>query len=47
MEFLIANLFMVLKKARCELNRKVLADMAISDPSGFAALVGCAREALA
>jgi large subunit ribosomal protein L20 len=36
-----------LKKAQCELNRKVLADMAISDPSGFAAIVGYAKEALA
>ena len=34
-------------KARCELDRKVLADMAISDPVGFAAIVGHAREALA
>lgn len=36
-----------LKKARCELDRKVLADMAIHDPSSFAAVVGCARQALA
>lgn len=36
-----------LKKARCELNRKVLADMAISDPKGFSVVVGCAKEALA
>ena len=36
-----------LKLARCELDRKILADMAISDPTGFAAIVGCAREALA
>lgn len=36
-----------LKKARCELNRKVLAELAISDPSGFAAIVGHAKEALA
>lgn len=35
-----------LKKARCELNRKVLAEMAISDPTGFAAIVGHAKEAL-
>ena len=35
-----------LKKARCELNRKVLADLAISDPTGFAAIVGYAKEAL-
>ncbi len=36
-----------LKIARCELNRKVLAELAISDPTGFAAVVGCAKEALA
>lgn len=36
-----------LKKARCELDRKVLADMAIHDPASFAAVVGFAREALA
>lgn len=36
-----------LKEARCELDRKMLADMAIRDPEGFAAVVGCAKEALA
>lgn len=36
-----------LKKARCELDRKVLADMAIRDPSSFAAVAGCAKQALA
>jgi large subunit ribosomal protein L20 len=36
-----------LKKARCELDRKMLADMAIRDPSGFAAVIGQAKEALA
>ncbi len=36
-----------LKKAGCELNRKILAEMAISDPTGFAAVVGQAKEALA
>jgi large subunit ribosomal protein L20 len=35
-----------LKKARCELDRKVLADMAIRDPSSFAAVVSRAKEAL-
>lgn len=35
-----------LKKARCELDRKILADMALRDPSGFAAVVGLAKEAL-
>ena len=36
-----------LKKARCELDRKMLADMAIRDPHSFTAVVGHAREALA
>lgn len=36
-----------LKIARCELDRKVLAEMAIRDPSGFAAVAGRAKEALA
>lgn len=36
-----------LKQARCELDRKILADMAIQDPLGFAAVVGRAKEALA
>lgn len=35
-----------LKKARCELNRKVLADLAIKDPNSFAAVVQRAKEAL-
>jgi len=35
-----------LKKARCELDRKVLAEMAIHDPNSFAAVVGRAKEAL-
>lgn len=35
-----------LKKARCELDRKMLADMAIRDPSAFAAVVGFAKGAL-
>lgn len=35
-----------LKIARCELNRKMLADMAIRDPNSFAAVVGFAKEAL-
>lgn len=34
-------------KARCELNRKMLADMAIRDPNSFAAVVVRAKEALA
>lgn len=35
-----------LKKAKCELDRKVLAEMAIHDPSGFAAVAGDAKKAL-
>lgn len=35
-----------LKKAKCELDRKILSDMAIEDPQGFAAVVGFAKEAL-
>ena len=36
-----------LERARCELNRKVLADLAIHDPEGFSAVVNTAKEALA
>ena len=36
-----------LKKSRCELDRKMLADMAISDPDGFRQVVSRAKEALA
>lgn len=35
-----------LKKAGCLLDRKMLADMAIRDPSSFAAVVGQAKAAL-
>ena len=35
-----------LKKAGIELNRKVLADMALADAAGFNALVGQAKSAL-
>lgn len=35
-----------LKKARCELNRKMLSDIAIRDPNGFAAIATCAKEFL-
>ena len=35
-----------LKKAGVELDRKVLADMAVNDPKAFAALVEVARAAL-
>lgn len=36
-----------LLKARCELNRKMLADMAVRDPNGFAVVVAQAKAALA
>ncbi len=36
-----------LKKAGVEINRKVLADMAVADPEGFAQLAQRAKEALA
>lgn len=36
-----------LQQGRCEIDRKMLADMAIRDPSGFAAVVGHAKQALA
>lgn len=36
-----------LKKAGCELNRKVLSEMAIHDPEGFGTVVSFAKEALA
>ena len=35
-----------LKKAGVELDRKVLSDMAISDPQAFASLVEVAKKAL-
>jgi large subunit ribosomal protein L20 len=35
-----------LKLAGSDLNRKVLADMAVTDPSGFAKLVDAAKAAL-
>lgn len=36
-----------LKRASCVLNRKVLSDMAIRDPQGFAFVAGNAKKALA
>jgi len=36
-----------LKLAKIELDRKILADMAINDPAGFTAVVNSAKEALA
>ena len=35
-----------LKKAGIELNRKMLSEIAIADPAGFAALVEAAKKAL-
>ena len=35
-----------LKKAGVELDRKVLADMAVNDPAAFAAVVEVAKKAL-
>lgn len=35
-----------LKKAGCLLNRKMLSDMAIRDPQGFAFVAGAAKHAL-
>jgi large subunit ribosomal protein L20 len=36
-----------LKKAGCGLNRKMLSDMALRDPSSFAAVASAAKHALA
>jgi large subunit ribosomal protein L20 len=36
-----------LKKAQCDIDRKMLADMAIRDPSGFAVMAQQAKKALA
>lgn len=36
-----------LKQGRCELDRKMLADMAVRDPDSFAAVVKCAKAAIA
>lgn len=36
-----------LKKAGCQLNRKVLSEMAVSDPQGFAEVATKAKTALA
>ena len=36
-----------LKKAGCGINRKMLSDMALRDPSSFAAIAGAAKQALA
>jgi large subunit ribosomal protein L20 len=36
-----------LKRAGCQINRKMLADLAVEDPSGFAAIAETAKQALA
>ena len=36
-----------LKLAQCSLDRKVLSEMAVRDPEGFAAVAGQAKQALA
>lgn len=36
-----------LKRAQCGINRKMLSEMAISDPASFAAIAGSAKKALA
>ena len=41
-----AKLMHGLKLAHIALNRKMLADMAVTDPSGFEAVAGQARQAL-
>ncbi len=42
-----SQLIFGLKKANCELDRKLLADMAVNDPSGFAAVVSRVKQAIA
>lgn len=42
-----SKLIFGLQQAGCQLDRKILADMAITDPNGFAAVVGQAKQALA
>src|SRR5262245_49575000 len=36
-----------LKRAKCELDRKLLAELAVNDPSGFAAVVGQVKRVFA
>src|SRR5437868_2685624 len=42
-----SQLIFGLKKAECGLDRKLLADMAVNDPAGFAAVVSQVKHALA
>ncbi len=42
-----SKLMFGLKKANCELDRKILADLAFNDPSYFASVANFAKEALA
>lgn len=41
-----SKLMFGLKKAGCDLNRKMLADLAVRDPMGFASVANQAKEAL-
>ncbi len=36
-----------LKKAKCDINRKMLSEMAMRDPEAFASIAGAAKQALA
>ena len=42
-----SRLIFGLKKAGCEINRKMLSEMVIQDPNGFAEVIGTAKKALA
>jgi large subunit ribosomal protein L20 len=42
-----SKLIFGLKKAGCTLNRKMLSEMAVRDPIGFAAVAGEAKKAIA
>jgi len=41
-----SKLIFGLKTAKVEIDRKVLADLAVSDPAGFAALAGLAKASI-
>ncbi len=42
-----SKMIFALKKANCELNRKMLSEMAIRDPHGFAQIISEAKKAIA
>ena len=42
-----SELIAALKKANIELDRKILADMAVTDPQGFETVVELAKKAIA